>query len=187
MFFGTFFSAGRKESKLIRDRFGLPLIVLYMLCLVLAAWPSEIRPSALNGASIGVFKLLESVGIRAGMAVFAGQLDKRTTIVRSRCIVVKGVDAKGTETQLYPADPCPAVGFRWKPVIYEHMIRHWVGDLRSARDLSNLWAMGDHFCNLSPGLNLLRVEITRVLTLVDYETGHERSRSNLVGRVKCRY
>ena len=174
-----------KESELARDIL-LPLIVLYMSCLVLAAWPPEIRPSALDGVSPRIRYVLESVGIRAGMSVFGGRPDKQTSIARAHCIVVKGTDSKGSETQLYPVEACPREGFRWKPEIYEHMIFHWVLAIGLGGDRSNLWAIGDHFCNSSPALDIVQVEITRVTTTLHYETGRESSSIEPVGRMTCR-
>ena len=169
----------------MRDLLLLPLLLGYMLCLVLATWPTEIRPSFLDGASTLVSDKLESVGIRGGLQVFGGTPEKQQLIIRSRCLVAVGTDLQGREAQLYPSEPCPQRGFRWKPVIYEHMLLHWFQRLGRGFSDSNLWAMGDHFCSLSPD-RLQHVEITYVLTMIEYETGREYSRSFPVGRRKCR-
>ena len=157
-----------------------------MLSLVLAAWPREIRPRALDDISIGLFQAFGSVGIRAGMAVFIGSRDKKRLIVRSECVLAEGTDSQGRVSQLYPIKACPPKGLRWKPVIYDHMILHWTWEIRQGVDSPNLWAMGDHFCNALPGRSFATVKIKRVFNLIDYQTGEESSLSMPVGSVRCR-
>lgn len=164
----------------------LPLIVVYMLSLVLAAWPSEIRPEALDGISGGSRHVLETVGIRAGMPVFFGSKEKYTRIIRGRCIVVEGTDRNGRRMRLHPGKPCIPVGFRWRPVIYEHMLLSWSWSVERGIESPNLWAMGDHFCNSSLGRNLQSVDISVLILFMDYETGRETPVSNPVGHVTCR-
>ena len=89
---------------MVRKRVLLPLVVLYMLALAGAAWPPEIQPAALNQTSAGLQTMLASVGIKAGMAVFPGTLEKQNRLVRFRCIVVKGTDSSGAESRIYPTD-----------------------------------------------------------------------------------
>ncbi|MEE2674433.1 MAG: hypothetical protein VX466_11600 [Myxococcota bacterium] len=157
-----------------------------MLCLVLAAWPAEIRPALLDGPSEFMFETLEAVGIRAGMPVFTGSRHKQASIVRARCIEVEAVNSAGAKTRLYPPGPCPQRGFRWKPVVYDHMIYHWVMRLDDGAGPANLWAIGDHFCQQSPDRDLHHVEIAKRVHVQDYETGREWSRRVPIGRVMCR-
>lgn len=169
----------------MRDLFLLPALVGWMLWLGLAAWPSEIRPALLDGASTFAYETLESVGLRAGIPVFAGTLEKQPTIVRSRCIFARGTDLAGNEVELYPREPCPKKGFRWGPVVYDHMLLHWVRRLGKDGSGANLAALEDHFCRVSP-VPLERVEITYVVTFMEYATGREQRRTFPVGKTKCR-
>lgn len=143
------------------------------------------RPSALDAASTFASKSLESVGIRAGIPVFAGTRNKQRSIIRARCIVVTGTDRGGRRTKIHPRGPCPRTGFLWRPVIYDNMIFHWTGKIDPRLDPANLRAMGDHFCTLSPD-PLQRVEITKVMYILDYETGRESRRPVPIGTVQCR-
>jgi hypothetical protein len=58
--------------------------------------------------------------------------------------------------------------------------------IRAADDPSNLWAMGDHFCHLSPEHDTVQVEITLAFISLDYETGRESTASEPIGRMTCR-
>ncbi len=120
------------------------------------------------------------------MAVFPGSKDELRLAIRSRCIYVTGTDSKGKQTQIHPTEPCPTRGFRWKPDVYHRMIFHWVWMIVKARDSSNLWAMGDHFCHLSPDHDFRHVTITRVRGQMAYDTGYESGSTRWIGRVECR-
>lgn len=171
---------------MLRDAVGLPLLVAYMLCLVLAAWPAEIRPAVLDGLGTAAYDALAVVGVRAGIPVFVGTPHKQPSIIRARCIEVKGVDAAGAEIELYPPEPCPRRGFQWKPMVYEHSLHHWNSRIADGVGESNLWAMGDHFCQQSPAAELLHVEISKTVHVLDYASGREWSRNVPIGRVRCR-
>jgi hypothetical protein len=165
----------------------LPVIILYMLSLVLAAWPAEIRPDGLDRISVALRDILEVAGIRAGMSVFEGTNEKKTELVISRCIIVDGIDSDGSTTRIYPVEECPPVGFRWRPVIYEHMLLHWSWNITPRVESPDLWAMGDHFCNSSPKLDLRFVEIRQISRFLNYKTGSETRYSNLLGYMPCRH
>jgi hypothetical protein len=169
-----------------RDFVLFPLIILYMSCLVLAAWPREVRPPILDGAHSKADELLESVSIRPGMAVFKGSRSKKKSIARARCTVVEGVDSSGRTSRLYPTEPCPKRGMRWKPVIYPHMILHWTAKLREGDFTANLSAMGDHFCQRAGDQEFTHVEIKKVHTTMDYASGRMSTHSYPVGEVECR-
>ena len=172
---------------MIRDIVLLPLLVLYMASLVLAAWPKEIRPSFMDGVSTSLFSAFGSVGIRADMPVFVGSQEVQSSIIRSECIVVEGWDFRGKAIRLFPIRPCPPKGFRWKPEIYDHMISHWAWKTRQgANASSNLWALGDHFCHQAPDQRIRNVSISREFEMLDYETGREWTTSEFIGRVTCR-
>ena len=157
-----------------------------MLCLVLAAWPAEIRPAAFDGLSTAAYEALEAVSVRSGIPVFVGTPHKQPSIIRARCIEVRGVDASGAEIELYPPEPCPRSGFQWKPMVFEHMLHHWNSRITDGVGESNLWAMGDHFCQQSRVAGLQHVEISKRVHVLDYATGKKWSRSVPIGRVPCR-
>lgn len=163
----------------------MPLILLYMLALPLAAWQSEFRPAVFHGAHRLAFDALGTVGIRAGMRVFGGPAEPLEALVRARCTLVDGIDADGRRTRIYPTGPCPAKGLRWKPSVYEHMIVHWTAMSRTGLS-DNLTALGDHFCQLSKSEAFTHVEIQLQLALIDYATGRKWNQSKRMGRVECR-
>lgn len=171
---------------LLRNLLLLPLIVVYMLILLVAALPDAIRPSVIDAPSTAAKHILASVGVRAGMLVFGGEVEKKRFAKKSQCLVVTGTDWNGEETRIHPIEPCPIQGFRWKPEIYRHMLFHWTWFIGPRHKPGNLWAMADHFCNSSPDRRFQHVTLNMVYGWVSYETGIETSSTWPMGRVKCR-
>ncbi|MBC8188655.1 MAG: hypothetical protein H8E78_10725 [Proteobacteria bacterium] len=186
---GAFFEGDARKREgpiLIRNYVLMPLLLLYMATLILAAWQTDVSLRFLHRPHTLAFELLESVGIRPGMRVFGGSRDPLKALVRARCTVVHGIDSHGSKTQIYPIETCPPDGLRWKPVVYEHMIVHWTAWLRHGDYQSNLSELGDHFCQEANDPNFTHVELTLALPLIDYSTGEKWIESEKLGRVECR-
>jgi hypothetical protein len=178
--------AEAKDRTLIRKFVLMPLILLYMAVLILAAWRSEFAPRFLQRLHIVAFEALGSVGFKSGMRVFGGSSEWLPVLPRARCTIVDGIDSSGRKTRIYPTGPCPPVGLRWKPVVYEHMIVHWTAWLPHGDYAANLSALGDHFCQKTKDQDFTHVEIQLDLALIDYSTGEKSSHSKKLGRVECR-
>jgi hypothetical protein len=174
-----------EEPEPIRALVTTPLILGYMLVLVVAAWPAEIRPSQLDAFSKWSFDTLAEAGLLAGMQVFRGEAERMKKLVLFECVVVDGIDRSGELVRLHPLEPCPAEGFRWKPEIFHHMILHWTKKLRPGSNPGNLRALSDYFCHLTPDGDFLYVQIMREVEYLNYETGRKKLRSQLVGRIEC--
>ena len=165
----------------------MPLILLYMGILLIAAWPREIRPISLHGEHEWAERVLESVGIRAGMAVFSGTPEKMPELVVGRCTLATGIDARGRRRRIYPKDPCPPEGERLTPVVYEHMIVHATAKLNDGDRTASLSVLGDHFCQQENDPNIDRVLLELEISKMDYLTGEKTTGLHRLGVVKCRY
>lgn len=88
------------------------LLTVYAAALALAAIPPEVRPRAIEIPSEVLRLAMKSIGIHAGLAVFAtGYHDK--VLVRADCIRVRARDAQGNTTELAPpGDRCVTEGVR---------------------------------------------------------------------------
>lgn len=88
------------------------LLTGYAAALALAAIPPEVRPRAIEIPSELVRLAMKSIGIHAGLGVFAtGYQDK--VLVRADCIRVVARDAQGNATVLAPpGDHCVTEGVR---------------------------------------------------------------------------
>ncbi len=104
---------------------GTLILAAYMTLLVLAAWPDVYRPRAVDRLHRRAFAFLDRFGVRPGMRVFKGTAQPMQELRIARCTVVHGIDAQGRRARRYPTTPCPPEGFRWQPVVYEHMTVHW--------------------------------------------------------------
>lgn len=171
---------------MIRKLVLMPLILLYMATLLMAGWQREVRPVWLNGEYKAAVLLLESVGIRAGMHVFAGTPEPMTKLLVGRCPLVTAIESNGRRRRLYPTAPCPFEGHRFKPAVYEHMIIHWTARLQNGDNTANLAALGDHFCQQANDPSIDRVLLELEKTNMDYRTGEKSKDLYYLGAVKCR-
>ncbi len=171
---------------MIRKFLFTPILLLYCATLVFAAWDRSFLPIRLKRSQSVAIEALLVIGVMPGLRVFGGPRDRLEALVRARCTVVDGVDAQGRRTRIYPTESCPPSGLRWKPVVYEHMIMHWTSWLRHGDFVSNLSALGDHFCQKSNNPDFTHVEVRQDLPLTHYVTGKKSTQSERFGRVECR-
>jgi hypothetical protein len=170
----------------LRKFFFLPLILLYMGTLLLAGWQREVRPRWLNVEYEYAVRLLESVGIRSGMPVFAGTPERMSKLIVGRCPLVTAIDVRGRRRRIYPIGRCPREGPLFTPVVYEHMIIHWASRLQNGDPTANLSALGDHFCQQANDPNIDRVLLELEKTMMDYGTGELSKDLYYLGEVTCR-
>jgi len=164
----------------------MPLLLLYIAVLIMAAWRTDLSPLFLRRLHVVAFEVLESVGFKPGMRVFGGSANRLPVLTIARCTIVDGIDATGRKTRIYPTGPCPQKGLRWKPVVYEHMIVHWTAWLSHGDYTTNLSALGDHFCQRGMDRDFTHVELRLDRALIDYSTGERLTHSKELGRVECR-
>lgn len=164
----------------------MPILLLYMATLLLAAWQTELGSRFLERPHALAFQLLDRIGFRAGMRVFGGSDERMSALLRARCTIVDGVDASGHKTRIYPTNACPLEGFRWQPALYDHMIVHWTAWLKHGNYDANLAALGDHFCQQAKDDRFTHVELRLEFRLIDYETGRKWTQPKELGRVECR-
>ncbi|MFP6654323.1 MAG: hypothetical protein VCB25_01765 [Myxococcota bacterium] len=183
----------KSKSTVFRKFVLMPLILLYMGTLLLAGWQREVRPAWLNSEYRFAVQLLESVGIVAGMPVFAGSPERMTELIVGRCPLVTAIDVRGRRRRVYPMEPCPRKGHLFTPVVYDHMIVHWVARLQNGGDIANLAALGDHFCQQANDWvgaasysRIDRVLLELEKTMMDYRTGELSKDLYLLGEVPCR-
>jgi hypothetical protein len=50
---------------------GTPVLLLYIACLALAGWPTEVRPSFLDGAHDASVRAVRLLGMSAGQPLFS--------------------------------------------------------------------------------------------------------------------
>jgi hypothetical protein len=95
-------------------RLGGLALGVYMGLLVLAAWPSVLRPAPLAPLSEGAARTLLAVGIRPGQDVF-GYPKKREWFSAAYCLHARARSAGGELAALWPphGGRCKTAGVRW--------------------------------------------------------------------------
>lgn len=163
-----------------------PLLVFYCATLVFASIDRALVPRFLELPHALSKTTLHRVGITPGMRVFPGTPERVTVLLRARCTVATGIHGDGRKTLIYPTDPCPSEGFKWMPVLYDHLIVHWMSWIQFGNFTSIITAVGDHFCQQANDPDITHVELQSVLPLIDYETGERWTQSEPLGIVECR-
>jgi hypothetical protein len=128
----------------MRRALATALLTGYAVVLVLAAWPPEVRPHAIDLPSDVARIALRAVGIIPGLAVFeTGYQDK--VLIRSDCIRVLARDAQRRTTVLAPPDDhCVTEGVRLVVPWTEGALRALI--LRSPPGVAEA-AIGDWVCH----------------------------------------
>jgi len=99
------------KRALLERRVLVPVLVVYLALLVLAAWRHEIRPAVLDRATYFARDTLGLAGIVPGVAVFTADTGRtQETKVAAICLEVRDLSDIGTQRQIYPAEDasCPA-------------------------------------------------------------------------------
>jgi hypothetical protein len=183
----------------LRNYVGAPLLLGYMALLVLAAWPTEIRPSILDDLNAKLERdLFHGAGITAGQPLFHADEDT-DWVRRAFCVKVRGQhgDGNGETSELHPPDElCQVDGFRIRLPPVEralHRILVWAYDAstsgRSPGSASDhhLARIGGHFCT-QPGPG---GEAQREISLIwywyheNYTNGQLRRYNALQYRFDC--
>lgn len=93
---------------------GGAVLAVYMIALVLAGTPPELRPSLFDRPHRIAVRWLGVAGIRAGQLVFHAESDSHW-LNRAYCLHIRGTDASGEQHLLWPpGGKCFARGFRFK-------------------------------------------------------------------------
>jgi len=103
---------------------GQTLLVLYVGALVLAALPDWVRPAWLDRPHRSAYRLLNRVGIRAGMNVFQASVEGEQFWTTHDCFEAWERGADGAERRIFEA--CPNAGLRIQKDVYETTFDHWL-------------------------------------------------------------
>jgi len=98
----------------LERRILVPVLVVYIVLLVLAAWRHEIRPALFDQPSHLARSTLALAGIPPAVAVFSADTGSAPDAkIAAICLEVRAI-SDGDERQIYPAEdvPCPAVSPR---------------------------------------------------------------------------
>lgn len=163
-----------------------PLLILYAGGLIFTATDRGVIPGFLGDAHLSAKLAMHTAGITPGMRVFPGPRERLEVLLIARCTLADGIDAAGNKTRIYPTEPCPEEGFTWHPVIYDHLIVHWMSWIQFGDHRAIVDALGHHFCGQAENPETTHVDLTSSLALRHYDTGESWTQNEPLGRVECR-
>jgi len=178
----------------VRRTFHL-LVALYMVGLVLAAWPWE-RPAWLVPVHDRADAWLNRVTLRPGLAVF--EHSDRRWKVQGDCYLVVGVHQNAPPDTLYERE-CPPAGFQWRKEPFTAYMQFatgidpWTSLVRQRgsalpRPMPEIFRrmilMGQYFCHspLAGSGDYEGVELTRFRYMQHFEDGRRQ-----LSPVRCRW
>lgn len=182
----------------LRRLVGFPLLILYVLTLVVAAWPRLLQPipGTVTTVQLVALQLLHFATIYPGQEVFTGA-GRPSEIPAGTCFRITGRTVLGREIVLfddlrecrsghvYPfKDPFDIFQARR----LEHAFRH-VRSPATDKNLNEfplvyLYAIVDHYCR-NAGERVEVVSVQMLSHAVDYETGARRQELTEEGFLRC--
>jgi len=177
----------------LRDAVLLPLLLLYIGALLLAATPPEIRPAWLDRASQRTSRALAALGIVPGHAVFTSP-SASDDVPRAYCVRIQGRVAGSERADLFRPEPlCPTPEIRWslpplQRAVHRMLVTAQLGadrlpqqSLRLHRDLGRYWCTRSYLADRS----LAEVSLAWWLVRVNYRTGAQTTAPQLYLRFDC--
>jgi hypothetical protein len=117
------------KRALLERRILVPVLVVYVALLVLAAWRHEIRPAVFDRATDFARNTLGLVGILPGVAVFTADTGRtQEAKIAAICLEVRDLSESGTQRQIYPAEdascpaPPPRLWVRGEQIFLDHSV-----------------------------------------------------------------
>jgi hypothetical protein len=175
-----------------------PLVLLYALLLVVAAWPRLLQPISgeATNVQIGALEVLFALGIYSGQQVFTGE-DRPREIATNRCLKITARFADGSTAPLFDetarcaADSVPMIKDP-SSFFQERMLEVAFRYARNPRrhknlnryPLSYLYAITEYYCRTAPP-GTVAVEVAFSTTTIHYDSG-ERGQDFIVeGQRRC--
>jgi hypothetical protein len=168
---------------------GVALLAAYAAALLLAALPRPVRPGWLDAPCAAVERLLRSVGLRGGIAVFLPPRERIDHVLRNDCVRVRGLRQVGPPEILQPPEGrCVTRGLRLYLPSTEWMLRSVLtGGEASHGELMREAVIGDWFCHGRPyrERSFREIEVVWTKPGFDRTSGKERTQNLLFYRWSC--
>jgi hypothetical protein len=175
-----------------------PLVLLYALLLVVAAWPRLLQPipGTVTDFQIGALEVFFALGIYPGQEVFTGD-DRPREIATNLCLKITALFADGSTAPVLDETARCAAGV--VPVLkdpstlfHERMLDvafRYARDPRRHKNLNRyprnyLYAITEYHCRKAPP-GAVAIEVAVATTTIHYDSGERSAHFIVEGQRRC--